>query len=140
MTVKRFDFNLIFGEDEHKGTVFDNGKIMKTIDVMYLLNKLSNENEWLKKSIKRQQSSNEECSKYIEELVKENEQLKSENMEMEDYIGRLEKQIVSIIDEFNYIQDSIADKIKNQKTKIGEKALREVIDDYNEWMLRHKGV
>lgn len=51
------------------------------------------ENEWLKKSIKRQQSSNKECSKYIEELVKENEQLKSTNMEMEDYLGRLEERI-----------------------------------------------
>lgn len=51
------------------------------------------ENEWLKKSIKRQQLSNEECSKYIEEVVKENEQLKSTNMEMEDYLGRLEEQI-----------------------------------------------
>lgn len=40
------------------------------------------ENEWLKKSIKRQQSSNEECSKYIEELVKENEQLKEKISEL----------------------------------------------------------
>ena len=31
---------------------------------------------WLKKSIKRQELSNEECSKYIKEVVKENEQLK----------------------------------------------------------------
>lgn len=36
------------------------------------------ENEWLKKSIKRQQLSNEECSKYIGEVVKENEQLKKD--------------------------------------------------------------
>ena len=40
------------------------------------------ENEWLKKSIKRQQSSNEECSKYIEKLVKENEQLKEKISEL----------------------------------------------------------
>lgn len=54
------------------------------------------ENEWLKKAIKRQQSSNEECSKYIEEVVKENEQLKSTNMEMEDYLGRLEERIIEL--------------------------------------------
>lgn len=87
---KRFDFNLIFGEDEHKGTVFDNGKIMKTIDVVYLLNKLSDENEWLKKSIKRQQLSNEECSKYIEEIVKENEKLKQRIKELEKENGDVE--------------------------------------------------
>lgn len=90
---KRFNFNIMFGEDEYTGTVFENGKILKTTDVVYLLNEIWNENEQLKKSIKRQQSSNEECSKYIEEVVKENEQLKSTNMEMEDYLGRLEERI-----------------------------------------------
>lgn len=55
--------------------------------------KLKEENEWLKKSIKRQRLSNEECSKYLEELVKENEQLKASNVEMEDYLGRLEERI-----------------------------------------------
>lgn len=120
MTVKRFNFNLIFGEDEHKGSIFSNKKVMKTIDVVYLLNKqeelISEQaiqldylqaenqhmkdvlevNEWLKKSIKRQQLSNEECSKYIQEVVKENEQLKSTNMEMEDYLGRLEERIIEL--------------------------------------------
>ena len=99
---KRFNFNLTLGVDEHKGLIFDNGKIMKTIDVVYLLNKLSNENEWLKKSIKRQQLSNEECSKYIEKLVKVNEQLKSTNMEMEDYLGRLEEEIIQV-----YLNDGL---------------------------------
>ena len=176
MTVKRFDFNLVIGEDEHKGLIFCNGKILKTTDVVYLLNELWKENvqlnrefdriyeiikqqkgliseqaiqldylqaenqhmkevletnEWLKKSLKRQQSSNEECSKYIKEVVKENEQLKSTNMEMEDYLGRLEEQL-------DYIQNSITLKLLNQKTKIGEKALKEVVQDYNEWMLGHK--
>lgn len=88
-------------------------------------------NVWLKKSLKRQQSSNEECSKYIKEVVKENEQLKSTIMEMEDYLGRLEEQL-------DYIQNSITLKLLNQKTKIGEKALKEVVQDYNEWMLGHK--
>lgn len=131
MTGKLFDFNLTLGEDEHKGLVFYKGKILKTTDVVYLLNELKEENEWLKKSIKRQQSSNEECSKYIKEVAKENEQLKSTNMEMEDYLGILEEQL-------DYIQNSITNAIEHQKTKIGEKALKEVIKDYNEWMLGHK--
>ena len=49
----RFDFNLRVGEDEHKGLIFDNGQVMKTINVAYLLNKLSEENEQLKKQIER---------------------------------------------------------------------------------------
>lgn len=65
-------------------------------DVLEENRKLKKENEWLKKSIKRQQLSNEECSKYIEEVVKENEQLKSTNMEMEDYLGRLEERIIKL--------------------------------------------
>ena len=41
-------------------------------------------------------------------------------------------------EQLNYIQNSISNAIKHQKTKIGEEALREVIGDYNEWMLGHK--
>ena len=51
MTVKRFDFNLAFGEDEHKGLIFCNGKILKTTDVVYLLNELWKENMQLKKEL-----------------------------------------------------------------------------------------
>lgn len=40
--------------------------------------KLQEENKQLKQSLKRQQSSNEECSKYIEEVAKENKQLKEQ--------------------------------------------------------------
>lgn len=140
MTEKRFNFNLTLGEDEHKGLIFDNGKIMKTRDVVYLLNKLLKVNEQLKKSIKRQQLSNEECSKYMEMVVKENVQLKSTNMEMEDYFGGLEKQIILLMDQLNYIQNLITDKIKHQKTKIGEKVLKEIIENYNEWILGHKEI
>ena len=42
------------------------------------LNALNDENEQLKKSVKRQQSSNDECAKLIKEQQKENEQLKAE--------------------------------------------------------------
>ena len=48
----RFDFNLRVGEDEHKGLIFDNGQVMKTINVAYLLNKLAEENEQLKLELK----------------------------------------------------------------------------------------
>lgn len=54
--------------------------------------------------------------------------------------ARLKEQIKAISKELDYIQNSITDKIKHQKTKIGEKALKEVIEDYNKWILGHKEV
>lgn len=58
--------------------------------------------------------------------------------EANEQIHELEKQIKARAEELNYIQNSITNKIKHQKTKIGEKALRDIIEDYNEWMLGHK--
>ena len=72
-----------------------------------------------------------ECVRLLNKKEEEITVLKSTNMEMEDYIGRLEEQL-------DYIQNSITLKLLNQKTKIGEKALKEVVQDYNEWMLGHK--
>ena len=40
--------------------------------------------------------------------------------------------------ELDYLKDLISNSIENQKTEIGKKALRQVIEDYNEWMLAHK--
>ena len=55
-----------------------------------------------------------------------------------NHLQQQEKQIKAGAEQLNYIQNSITNAIKNQKTKIGEKALRDVIEDYNEWMLGHK--
>ena len=41
--------------------------------------------------------------------------------------------------QLEYIQNSISEHIKHQKTEIGKNALKEIIQDYNEWMLGHKG-
>ena len=40
--------------------------------------------------------------------------------------------------ELDYIKDSITEAIKHQKTTIGQKALKEIIQDYNEWIIGHK--
>lgn len=40
--------------------------------------------------------------------------------------------------ELDYIKDSITEAIKHQKTTIGQKALKEIIRDYNEWIIGHK--
>ena len=40
--------------------------------------------------------------------------------------------------QLTYIQNSICEHIKHQKTELGQKALKEIIEDYNEWLLGHK--
>ena len=40
-------------------------------------------------------------------------------------------------EQLDYIQNSITNALEHQKTKIGEKALREVIKDYNTWIAGH---
>lgn len=75
MTEKRFE-----GEED-SDYIRDNKTDERELylcDWLDKLNNLSDENEQLKKSIKRQQLSNEECSKYIEEVAKENKQLKEQ--------------------------------------------------------------
>lgn len=51
--------------------------------------RLQRENEQLKKSVKRQQGSNNECAKLIEEQQKENEHLKKEVHILKEYINKL---------------------------------------------------
>ena len=53
----------------------------------------------------------------LNDLYEENEQLKSQ---------------------LDYIQSSISKAIKHQKTELGQKALKEIIADYNEWLIGHK--
>ena len=82
MTAKRFI------NDIDNGKLIDTKGELSTIyysdsvdfyELWEFLNKLSDENEQLRKSIKRQQSSNDECAKLIKEQQKENEQLKAIN-------------------------------------------------------------
>ena len=123
------------------------------------INKLADENEQLKKEkerykrlseIRQQQINNRiltikefinNCSdNKVRSVLKElfysevNEyDLSSENRKLSDEIDQLKQQ-------FNYIQNSISEHIKHQKTELGQKALQEIIEDYNEWLLGHKEV
>lgn len=65
MTEKRFNFNLILGEDEHKGLIFDNEQVMKTTDVAYLLNELLEENKELKKQVEDLYESDKSLRKFV---------------------------------------------------------------------------
>ena len=86
------------------------------------------------------------CSKYtakeivdeLNSLADENEQLKKDATTLiyanQDY----RQQNLNLQEELDYIQNSITNAIKHQKTELGVKALQEIIADYNEWMLGHK--
>ena len=62
-------------------------------------------------------SSSEKLCDILNELTDENKQLKQE---------------------LDYIQDLITYHIEHQKTELGQKVLREIIRDYNAWLLGHK--
>lgn len=74
----------------------------------------------------------------LNDLSEENEQLKKDatiliysNQDYRQENENLKKQL-------DYIQNSINEHIKHQKTELAAKALKEIIEDYNEWMLGHK--
>ena len=86
------------------------------------------------------------CSKYtakeivdeLNSLADENEQLRKDatilvysNQDYRHENENLKKQL-------DYIQNSINEHIKHQKTELAAKALKEIIEDYNEWILGHK--
>lgn len=57
---------------------------------------------------------------------------------LEMHLNYKEWKIQNLGRELDYLQNLISDKIKQQKSKLGEKALKDVIEDYNGWMLGHK--
>lgn len=83
-------------------------------------------------------SSLEKVVDLLNSLTDENEQLKKDATTLiyanQDY----RQQNLNLQEELDYIQNSITNAIKHQKTELGVKALQEIIADYNEWMLGHK--
>lgn len=84
--------------------------------------------------------TDEEIEKLVNHLLNQNEKLKKDattliyaNQDYRQQNQNLQKQL-------DYIQNSITNAIKHQKTELGQKALQEIIADYNEWMLGHNGV
>ena len=104
--------------------------------------------------LKRKELHHGEITSMLNALYEENEQLKEENQELrmsprvdvneiESLIcenQRLEKENEQLKQQLNYIQNSISEHIKHQKTELGQKALKEIIEDYNEWLLGHKEI
>lgn len=109
------------------------------------INQIHKENEQLKSKNRGLQSELQifkedvtHSNLQINKLADENEQLKKDattliyaNQDYRHENENLKKQL-------DYIQNSINEHIKHQKTELAAKALKEIIEDYNEWMLGHK--
>ena len=111
MTKKRFTLHKDYGIHDHlKSVIHDIETTNGVLDIIQELNILH--------------YGIEECNRYMHRTDAEIHGLKKENHMLKQ--------------QFNYIQNSISEHIKHQKTELGQKALQEIIADYNEWMLGHK--
>ena len=68
----------------------------------------------------------------IEELIITIKLYDSDIIEKDKQIKQLQKQL-------DFIQNTISNAIKHQKTELEQKALKRVISDYNDWLLGHNG-
>lgn len=73
------------GEKKYSIGLFKDIKSLNVYRLCCLLNGQHKQIDFLQKSVKRQQASNEECSKYIEEVNKENEELKESMNNLYNY-------------------------------------------------------
>lgn len=106
----------------------DNLIAMSEEQVVDLLNELYEENERLK----------EYNNKLMKQPLLFDVQTIPNTMEIIEANTNLEKENEQLKQQLNYIQNSISEHIKHQKTELGQKALKEIIEDYNEWLLGHK--
>lgn len=123
----------------------DNGKLMTFNEVVRLLNEQH-------KQIQFYRIDYGQLVLDFEELKHENEQLKSFNQDLSEnlsvcadkrlaqgeHLTKLNNENEQLKKQLEHIQNSITEHIKHQKTELGQKALKEIIADYNEWMLGHK--
>lgn len=80
-----------------------------------------------------------ECNGNIEDGCTQNVYDGGEDVfELLDLLNSLNNKNEQLKIQLNYIKNSITEHIKHQKTELGQKALKEIIADYNEWMLGHK--
>ena len=156
MTEKRFeriyaDVNVFCRDHNAKGL----SQLIEKEDydtIVDLLNRLADENAQLRVQLNLCSDQRNEFHRGAREnanrvgkLEKENEQLKQIN---ERFSNTVAEQIIIIKEyrekneqlkqQLNYIQNSISEHVKHQKTELGQKALQEIIEDYNEWLLGHK--
>ena len=93
------------------GLIEDNdGSLLDLTEIEEMLNSLNDENEQLKHD--------------STVLIQANQDYRRENEQLRQQV--------------DYIQNSITEHIKHQKTELGQKALKEIIQDYNDWLIGHE--
>lgn len=60
------------------------------------------------------------------------------NKEVIDLLYDINAEREQLQKELNFIQSTISDEIKHQKTEIGKKALKKIIAKYNDYLLGHE--
>ena len=120
MTEKRF--NLVKCK-EHRWGIEDN-TLEKEDKLFFICREGQFETNGLVLLLNQLNDKNEQLKKDATTLIYANQDYRQQNQ-------NLQKQL-------DYIQNSITNAIKHQKTELGQKALQEIIADYNEWMLGHK--
>lgn len=120
MTEKRF--NLVKCK-EHRWGIEDN-TLEKEDKLFFICREGQFETNGLVLLLNQLNDDNEQLKKDATTLIYANQDYRQQNQ-------NLQKQL-------DYIQNSITNAIKHQKTELGVKALQEIIADYNEWMLGHK--
>ena len=58
--------------------------------------------------------------------------------EIVELLNEQQATISALKKQLDYLQNSISNAIQHQKTELGQKALKEIISNYNEWLLGHK--
>lgn len=108
--------------------------------VLHLLNQLADTNPheqrhyYLKYLLNKRHEDNERLRNEIEWLKKEMTKLGIDHTEE---ITRLARENEELKERLDYIQSSITEAINHSKTGLEQKALKKVIEDYNEYMLGH---
>lgn len=113
--------------------------------IIDLLNVLYDENEQLKEDVERHEKNLKDCIKQANWLNDKCDFLEIENESLEDGATKYAERYHKVLKEneelkqqLDYIQNSISEHIKHQKTELGQKTLKEIIEDYNDWLLGHK--
>ncbi len=133
----------------------ENGRMLNS-EVVSLLNEHDKQYEANWKMfflIKEQQHTIESLEKEKVELMEDCacqyrriQKLESEKEELEISINLFEADIIEkdntikrLQNQLDFIQNNISNAIQHKKTELEQKALKEIISDYNEFLLGHKG-
>ena len=125
----------VIGEDKYRGLKQELTE-EETVDLL-------NEQQATIESLEKEKVElMEDCACQYRRIQK----LESEKEELEISINLFEADIIEkdntikrLQNQLDFIQNNISNAIQHKKTELEQKALKEIISDYNEFLLGHKG-